>query len=79
MTLPVVWLPEAENELMDAFGRYEGIRPELGQRFANAVIETVEAISEEPLRFALVDKEGVGLVCGDSLIACSSLSRIPGL
>jgi hypothetical protein len=55
--LPVVWLPEAENELMDAFMRYDAIRPELGQRFANAVIETVEAISEGPLRFAVVEKQ----------------------
>jgi len=42
---------------MDAFARYEAIRPELAQQFANAVIETVEAISEGPLRFAVVDKE----------------------
>lgn len=28
---------------------------ELGKRFANAVVETVEAIAETPLRFAVID------------------------
>ena len=56
MTLPVVWLREAENELMNALSRYEEIRPELGERFANTVVETVGAIAERPLQFAKVDK-----------------------
>ena len=42
---------------MEAVARYDAIRPELGERFANAVVETVEAIAAMPLRFAVVDKE----------------------
>ena len=51
MTLPVVWLPEAQAELMEALEHYHAIRPELGERFANAVVETAEAIAVTPLRF----------------------------
>jgi hypothetical protein len=50
-------LPEAQAELMEAVARYDAIRPELGERFANAVVETAEAIEAMPLRFAVVDKE----------------------
>ena len=56
VTLPVVWLPEAQAELTEALEHYDTIRPELGERFANAVVETAEAIAVTPLRFALVDK-----------------------
>lgn len=55
MRLPVVWLPEADAELKETLARYEGISPELGVRFAEAVEETVEAIAAAPLRFAIVD------------------------
>lgn len=40
---------------MKALEHYEAIRPELGKRFANAVVESVEAIAETPLRFAVID------------------------
>lgn len=56
MTLPVVWLPEANAELKEAQARYESVRPELGQRFAEAVADTVEAIVAAPLQFAVVEK-----------------------
>jgi len=36
VTLPVVWLPEADAELKEALARYEGVRPELAQRFVEA-------------------------------------------
>ena len=49
MTLPVVWLPEADAELKEALVRYEGVRPELAQRFAEAVVATVEKLSAAPL------------------------------
>lgn len=48
MTLPVVWLPEADAELKEAQARYENIRPELGQRFAEAVVDTVQKIADAP-------------------------------
>jgi toxin ParE1/3/4 len=57
VTLPVFWLPEADAELKEALARYESVRPELGQRFAEAVNRTVEAIAAGPLHFAVVEKE----------------------
>jgi plasmid stabilization system protein ParE len=57
LTLPVVWLPEAHAELRQALAHYDAIRPELGSRFLLAVDETVEAISTQALRFAVVDKD----------------------
>lgn len=56
MTLRVFWLPEADAELKEAQARYESVRPELGQRFAEAVADAVEAISVAPLQFAVVEK-----------------------
>lgn len=41
---------------MEALDHYAAIRPELGERFASAVVETAEAIAVMPLRFAVVDK-----------------------
>ena len=40
MTLPVVWIPEAED-LLEARAWYDNIRPELGESFALAVESTV--------------------------------------
>jgi plasmid stabilization system protein ParE len=57
VTLPVVWLPEADAELKEAQARYESVRPELAQRFAEAVADTVEAIAAAPLQFAVIEKE----------------------
>ena len=56
MTLPVVWLREADAELKQALAHYDGIRPELGVRFAEAVEEAVEAIVLAPFRFAVLNK-----------------------
>ena len=56
MTLTVVWLPEAEAELQDARAWYDHIRSELGDRFALAVEETVDAIAEHPLQFPVVHR-----------------------
>jgi len=56
VSLPVFWLPEADAELREALARYESIRPELGQRFAEAVVDTVDRIAEDPLHYAVVEK-----------------------
>jgi hypothetical protein len=45
VSLPVVWLPEADTELQEARAWYADIRLELGERFAEAVDTTVEAIA----------------------------------
>ena len=54
MTLPVVWIPEANEDLLDARAWYDNIRPQLGERFALAVETTVEAVAEHPLQFHVV-------------------------
>ena len=50
VTLPVYWIPEAEADLREARAWYEDQRPGLGERFALAVVATVEAIVGNPLR-----------------------------
>ena len=57
MTLTVVWLPEADAELQEARTWYDDIRPELGERFARAVENTVEAIAEHPFQFPVIYRE----------------------
>jgi plasmid stabilization system protein ParE len=52
VTLPVVWTPEANEDLLEARAWYDNIRPELGERFAVAVEATVEAIAEHPSQFS---------------------------
>ena len=56
MTLPVVGLPEADAELKEARARYESIHPELAQRFAEAVADTIEKVAVAPLHCAVVEK-----------------------
>jgi plasmid stabilization system protein ParE len=43
VTLAVVWIPEANEDLLDARTWYDNIRPEPGERFA-----------EHPLQFPVV-------------------------
>jgi plasmid stabilization system protein ParE len=54
VTLPVVWTPEANEDLLEARAWYDNIRPELGERFALAVEATVEALAEHRLQFPVV-------------------------
>jgi plasmid stabilization system protein ParE len=54
VTLPVVWTPEANEDLLEARAWYDNIRPELGERFALAVEDAVEALAEHPLQFPAV-------------------------
>ena len=51
MTLPVFWIPEANEDLLEARAWYDNIRSGLGERFALAVEATVEAIAEHPMQF----------------------------
>ena len=57
MTLPVVWIPEADADLKEALAWYEGIHPNLGVRFALAVDAAVEVIARSPLAFQTVHAE----------------------
>jgi hypothetical protein len=54
VTLPVFWIPEANEDLLEARAWYDNIRSELGERFALAVEATVEAIAENPMQFPVV-------------------------
>ena len=56
MTLPVVWTPAANEDLLEARAWYDNINPHLGERFALAVEATVERIAEHPLQFAAVHR-----------------------
>jgi plasmid stabilization system protein ParE len=55
--LPVVWIPDAKADLLEARAWYDNIRPWLGERFALAVEATIEAIAEHPLQFAAVYRD----------------------
>ncbi len=63
MTLPVVWITEADADLKEAPAQYESIHPDLGLRFALAVDAAVEVIARSPLAFQTVHAEirGVGV------------------
>ncbi len=57
MTLPVVWTPEANEDLLEARAWYDNVRPHLGERFALAVDDTVDAIAEHALQFPVLHLE----------------------
>jgi plasmid stabilization system protein ParE len=56
VTLPVVWIQDANKDLLEAQAWYANIRPGLGERFALAVRATVETLAEHPLQFPLVHR-----------------------
>jgi hypothetical protein len=74
MTLPVVWLPEADAELKEARSWYNSVRVGLGERFALAVESAVESVANNPLQFPVVHKNLRRAACGDSLTEYSSSS-----
>lgn len=57
MTLPVIWIPEADADLKEALAWYEGMHPDLAIRFVMAVESAVETIAEHPRRFRVVHKQ----------------------
>ncbi len=54
MTLPVVWTPEASEDLLEARAWYDNIRPGLGERFALAVEAVVDSLADHSLQFTVV-------------------------
>jgi len=56
VTLPVVWIPDANQDLLAARAWYANIHPELAERFALAVEATVEALAQRPLQFPMVHR-----------------------
>lgn len=53
MTLPLVYLREAEEEIAATFRQYENERPGLGGKFIVALKTTHANIAERPLSYAL--------------------------
>jgi len=53
----VVFRPEAEDEVVDAWRWYESRSAGLGDRFANAVDGLVDRLAENPLAFMQVHGE----------------------
>jgi hypothetical protein len=51
--LPVVWIAEANEDLLDARAWYDNILPQLGERFASAV----EAIAEHPSQYPVIHRD----------------------
>ena len=57
MSLPVVFRPQAERELLEAEQWYEDRSPGLGRKFRTAVDQTVASVSTRPLSFPIVESE----------------------
>ena len=55
--LPVVWIPEAKEDLLEAIAWYDNIHARLGERFALAVEATIEATAEHPSQFPDVHRD----------------------
>lgn len=56
MTLPVVFRPEAAFDVLEIRDYYEPQQPTLGNRFVDAIEESVSLIGEQPELFAVVLK-----------------------
>jgi plasmid stabilization system protein ParE len=54
VTVPIVWLPEAEADLRAVKSWYDERRAALGDQFVSAVGATVESISKSPRRFPTI-------------------------
>jgi plasmid stabilization system protein ParE len=48
MNLPVVYLPEAQDDIDATYARYDGQRPGLGDRFLNALRQRIDHIQASP-------------------------------
>jgi hypothetical protein len=74
--LPVVWIPESNEDLLDARAWYDNIRLQLGERFALAVEATVEAIGEHP--FAISCRLPEPSACGSAAVSVRNILRSSG-
>jgi hypothetical protein len=76
----------SERGFAGSAGRYDNIRPELGERFALAVDATVEAIAEHPTQFPVIQRNSLSSTvavdvreCGASPTEYSLRSKSTGL
>jgi plasmid stabilization system protein ParE len=54
MTVPVVYLPQAEDDIISAFDWYHEQRDGLGDQFLSAVIEVIDQIREHGKMFGVL-------------------------
>jgi plasmid stabilization system protein ParE len=54
MTLPVVFLPAAESDVLEARNYYERQLAKLGEQFADALDEVIALIASQPDLFATI-------------------------
>ena len=53
MSLPVTYLPEAEDDIDAAYSWYEQQRTELGEQFLEALQETVSRLCDNPQLYGI--------------------------
>jgi len=56
VTFPVVWTPEAQADLEEAYAWYADRGSQVAERFALAVEATVQAIAGNPQQFPVVHR-----------------------
>src|SRR5438270_9323004 len=74
--LPVVWIPEAHEDLLDARAWYDNVRLQLGERFALAVEATVEAIGGTSI--AIPCRLPEPSACGSAAVSVRNILRNSG-
>ena len=57
MSLPVVYLPEARDDIDNAYAGYERQRAGLGDRFLEALRTQVDAARANPLLYGLIHQD----------------------
>ena len=57
MTPPIIFVPEARMELIEAQDWYEGKTKGLGSKFRREVILAIERLAESPLHFPKVARD----------------------
>lgn len=57
MTLPIIFHPEAQAELDDAYAWYDGQLPGLGEAFLAAVREVLERVQECPEMYSSIYRD----------------------
>jgi plasmid stabilization system protein ParE len=57
MSLPVAFLPEAEEDIDEAFTWYESQLPGLGDRFLEALAKVIERIADNPQFYAVLRRD----------------------
>lgn len=57
MSLPVAYLPEAQDDVDAAYGHYEQQSPGLGSQFLEALQTVVEQIADNPALYGTVHQD----------------------